>query len=137
VQQVAVSIIRAAKSGVSRIQIELSPEHLGRLNIRLEMTKDHQLAVVVLADNAETLNLLRHDARALQDALTSGGFSTDAGGLSFGLRDQGQPPSGGHPGGAMPSMPTARGRADPGAAASPAPLSPPSPIAADRLDIRA
>lgn len=133
VQQVAMSIIRAARNGVSRIQIELSPEHLGRLDIRLEINKDHRLAVVVLADNAETLTLLRQDARALHDALAAGGFSTDGGGLSFGLRDQGQSPAGG--GAGQPAAPPLTlAAAD--AAADEAPR-PPGQPAADRLDIRA
>jgi flagellar hook-length control protein FliK len=88
-EQVAVQIQRAAAGGADRINIQLQPEELGRVEIRLEIGDDQRTRAAVLVDRPETLDLLQRDARALERALNQAGLKTDGGSLSFNLRGDG------------------------------------------------
>ncbi len=87
VDQVSVQISKAIKDGVDRINIQLRPEHLGRVDVRLEVT-DGRVSATVTADNKETLDMLQKDARELERALQQAGLQTDTGSLNFSLRGQ-------------------------------------------------
>lgn len=88
--QIAVQIQRAAGTGSDRIQIQLKPAELGRVEVRLEMAHDGRMTAVVTAERAETLDLLRQDARQLLQTLNDAGLKADQQSLSFNLRgDQG------------------------------------------------
>lgn len=83
--QVAVQIQRAAGQGSDKISIQLSPEELGRIDVKLEM-KDGKMHALISADRPETLDMLKQDARGLVQSLQNAGLQTDAGSLSFNLR---------------------------------------------------
>jgi flagellar hook-length control protein FliK len=85
-EQLAVHIQRAARDGLDRIDIRLSPAELGRIEVRLEFGHDGRLTATIAADRPETLDQLQRDARGLERALEAAGLKTDAGGLSFNLR---------------------------------------------------
>jgi flagellar hook-length control protein FliK len=85
-EQLAVHIQRAARDGLDRIDIRLSPAELGRIEVRLEFGHDGRLTASIAADRPETLDQLQRDARGLERALEAAGLKTDAGGLSFNLR---------------------------------------------------
>lgn len=87
VDQVSVQISKAIKDGVDRINIQLRPENMGRVEVRLEVT-DGRVAATVTADSKETLDMLQKDARELERALQQAGLQTDNGSLSFSLRGQ-------------------------------------------------
>lgn len=87
VDQVSVQISKAIKDGVDRINIQLRPEHLGRVDVRLEVT-DGRVSATVTADSKETLDMLQRDARELERALQQAGLQTDTGSLNFSLRGQ-------------------------------------------------
>lgn len=87
VDQVSVQISKAIKDGVDRINIQLRPENMGRVDVRLEVT-DGRVAATVTADSKETLDMLQKDARELERALQQAGLQTDNGSLSFSLRGQ-------------------------------------------------
>ncbi|HYB11446.1 MAG TPA: flagellar hook-length control protein FliK [Alphaproteobacteria bacterium] len=89
VEQVAMHIAKAASDGVNHIQIQLSPQNLGGIEVHLDVGHDGHVLAAVSADRPDTLNLLRHDAQGLEQALKNAGLRADAGGLSFSLRDQG------------------------------------------------
>jgi flagellar hook-length control protein FliK len=88
-EQVALRIAAAAKNRLGQIRIELRPESLGRLDVRLDFGRDGHLTALIIAENREALDVLRSDARALQQALAGAGFAADDGSLSFQLRDPG------------------------------------------------
>ena len=94
--QVAVQFKSSAKDGSSKIQIQLDPESLGKLEIKLNVGKDGKTDVVVTADNRSTLDMLQRDSQGLTRALNSAGFSTDNSSLSFNLRDGQQEQGQGH-----------------------------------------
>lgn len=83
--QVAVQINRAIGQGNDKISIQLSPEELGRIDVKLEM-KDGKMTALISAERPETLDMLKQDARSLLQSLQNAGLQTDSGSLSFNLR---------------------------------------------------
>ena len=98
VRQLAVAIDRAASGELRHLTIQLSPKALGTIEIALEFDADRRLAVVILAERPETLELLRSEARELQRLLAQQGIDLADAGLELGLmggeRRQGQPSDG-------------------------------------------
>jgi flagellar hook-length control protein FliK len=88
--QVAVHVAKAANEGVERITIKLSPPELGRIDVKLDVGVDGRIQAVFAAERAATVDILQRDVRELERALQSAGLNTDAGSLSFSLRDHGQ-----------------------------------------------
>ncbi|MGE4219472.1 MAG: flagellar hook-length control protein FliK [Alphaproteobacteria bacterium] len=86
--QVAIQIQRAIGQGMDKIQIQLRPPELGRIDVRMEIGSDGHMKAAISADRQETLDLLQRDARHLQQALQDSGLSTDSGSLSFSLNGQ-------------------------------------------------
>lgn len=98
--QVSVQITKALKAGVDRINIQLKPANLGRIEVNLELTQDGRVAAVVTADNKDTLDLLQRDAKSLEEALIGAGLDTDLSSMNFGLRgEQGEGSGNGGPAG--------------------------------------
>lgn len=90
----AMAHIRAmTRAGESRIQIQLAPVELGSLEIRLDVAADGQTKLHIAAENPRTLDILRSDARQLENMLRDVGLKPDPGSLSFSLRDERQPGS--------------------------------------------
>jgi len=72
--------------GIDRIEIQLKPAALGRVDVRLEVTHDGRVTAVVAADTRETLDMLQRDARTLERALQDAGLRMNSGDLSFSMR---------------------------------------------------
>ncbi|MDX2145652.1 MAG: flagellar hook-length control protein FliK [Rhodospirillaceae bacterium] len=90
IEQIKVNITRAAKAGLDRVTIQLRPEELGRIEIKLEMSQDGKVRAAITADNPATLELLQREARGLERALLDAGLRADASNLEFNLRGEGQ-----------------------------------------------
>ncbi|MCH8237231.1 MAG: flagellar hook-length control protein FliK [Proteobacteria bacterium] len=88
VDQISVKITKALQGGNDKITIQLRPANMGRVEVKMELTRDNHLTVLIVADNRETLELLKDDARGLQRALAEAGLQTDAGDMNFNLRGQ-------------------------------------------------
>ena len=86
--QVAVQIAQAVHQGIDQIKIQLHPAELGRVDVRLDVASDGRVAATVVVDRPETLEMLRNDSRSLERALQDAGLRSDAGNLSFNLREQ-------------------------------------------------
>ena len=86
----ALQIKKAIGAGIDKINIKLSPAHLGKVEVRMEIARDGQLSATVLADRPETLELLQRDIRGLERALQEGGLKTDSQSFNFNLKDQAQ-----------------------------------------------
>jgi flagellar hook-length control protein FliK len=132
--QVAVAVVRAVADGVERISIKLQPPELGRIDVRLDVGADGRVQAYVLAERPATLEILQRDSRELERALNGAGLDTANGGLSFGLRQNGN----GQAGGDGPAGQERRqGPENRPADAPPTPLPQPSRAAASgRLDIQ-
>lgn len=88
VDQVAIQIRHAATTGLDKIRIELWPEHLGRVDVQLEIDKSGSIKALILTDRPETLDLLQRDARTLDRALQDAGLRTDSNSLQFAAHDR-------------------------------------------------
>lgn len=86
--QVSVHITKAIKNGIDRIDIQLKPQSLGRIDVHLEMTGDGRVTATVTAETRQALELLQNDSRALEQALQQAGLKTDSNSLNFNLRGQ-------------------------------------------------
>jgi len=80
----------AALQGRRVLEVHLSPEDLGTVEIRLEVTKDSKAKAELRAEKPETLALLMQDAPSLRNALDQAGMTTSADSLQFSLRQDQQ-----------------------------------------------
>ena len=88
VDQVTVQITKAINSGADKINIQLKPASLGRVDVQLEVGHDGRAIAVITADNKDTLDLLQKDAKDLEQALEDAGLQMDQDSLNFNLREQ-------------------------------------------------
>jgi flagellar hook-length control protein FliK len=86
--QVAAKLAAQAGDGNRSYDIQLDPENLGRVRVHLDVGKDGAVTASISADRADTLAMLRSDARTLQQALQDAGLSTSSGSLDFSLSGQ-------------------------------------------------
>jgi flagellar hook-length control protein FliK len=89
IDQIKVQLSKSLKDGADTLSVQLHPDDLGRVDVKLEM-QNGQVKATVTADRPETLQLLKNDASVLQQSLNSAGLSTDANSLSFQLRGEQQ-----------------------------------------------
>ena len=87
--QVAMKMSATAKDGGGKVTIRLSPEELGKVDIRMEISKEGLVRAVVAVDRPETLELLQRDAKGLERVLQDAGLQTDGESLEFDLRGDG------------------------------------------------
>lgn len=78
--------LRAGGAALKTIQIQLQPEHLGKLDVTMRLV-DGQLAVHLVASKAETALRLKDDAEGLKTLLSNAGFAVDDAAISIAVRD--------------------------------------------------
>ncbi len=119
-EQVAINMRQALKVGANEIQIQLRPESLGVIDVKLNVDHDGRLSAVISANHPETLNLLKQDSSSLQQSLRDAGFNADSSSLSFNLSGDTQSFAQNTPqqsGSSAPALPSAFGGAAFGSAA--------------------
>ncbi|WP_041793612.1 flagellar hook-length control protein FliK [Pararhodospirillum photometricum] len=84
--QVKVNISKALDRGMDQVSVQLTPKTLGRIDVKMDIGSGGEVQVSVLADNQQTLDLLRSDQRGLERALQEAGLKADSGSIDFGLR---------------------------------------------------
>ncbi|HEX5327936.1 MAG TPA: flagellar hook-length control protein FliK [Acetobacteraceae bacterium] len=84
-EQVAVHVQRALREGAGRVSIQLSPDELGRIHVKLDIDKDKRVTAAVTVERPSTLDLLQRDVKGLERALQDAGLNMDSGDLSFSL----------------------------------------------------
>ncbi|MFQ5625753.1 MAG: flagellar hook-length control protein FliK, partial [Methyloligellaceae bacterium] len=89
VSTLAVHIAQQANNGARRFDIRLDPPELGRIEVRLEVSREGQVMTHLVVERSETLDLLQRDARQLERALQNAGLNTSDEGMKFSLKDQG------------------------------------------------
>jgi hypothetical protein len=87
-EQVSFNVKTMIKDGSHKISIQLDPADLGKLEIKLHVAENGKTIVHVIADNKDTLEVLRRDTAGLERALSDAGLKTDTGSLNFNLRGQ-------------------------------------------------
>ncbi len=89
VSALAVHIAQQASNGARRFDIRLDPPELGRIEVRLDVSRDGQVMTHLVVERSETLDLLQRDARQLERALQNAGLDVSEDGMKFSLKDQG------------------------------------------------
>ncbi|HVK79615.1 MAG TPA: flagellar hook-length control protein FliK, partial [Verrucomicrobiae bacterium] len=95
--QVSQEIVRRFEGGSTKFELRLDPPELGRVEVRLEVSRDHKVTAVIGADSPQALTELARHARELEQSLQSAGLELSENGLSFDLRqsrEDGQDSSG-------------------------------------------
>lgn len=87
--QLAGRIEQAVADGQRTLRVQLDPEHLGRVEVRLEI-QDGRVSAMIAAERPATLDLLLRDARLIERALQQGGMQVQPDGLHFSLREGGE-----------------------------------------------
>lgn len=90
VNQVKINITKSAVKGVDKIAIQLKPEDLGHIEIKMQIAKDGKLQAHITSNRPDTLDMLQKEVQSLEKAFNDAGFQTDEGSLSFSFRDDGQ-----------------------------------------------
>jgi flagellar hook-length control protein FliK len=88
--QVAREIVRQFDGENTRFEMRLDPPELGRVEVRLEVSRDHRVTAVIAADSPQALAELARHARDLEQMLQSSGLQLSDSGLSFDLRQGGE-----------------------------------------------
>jgi flagellar hook-length control protein FliK len=83
---VAREIVRRFDGETTRFELRLDPPELGKVEVRLEVSRDHRVTAVVAADSPQALTELARHARDLEQALQSAGLELTDNGLSFDLK---------------------------------------------------
>jgi flagellar hook-length control protein FliK len=87
--QVAREIVRRFDGETTKFEMRLDPPELGRVEVRMEVTRDHKVSAVLTADSPQALIELARHARELEQTLQSAGLELQENGLSFDLRQGG------------------------------------------------
>lgn len=88
--QIAQQIVRRVNSGATQFEVRLDPPELGRVEVKLEMSRDHRVTATIAAEDAGTLAQLARSARELEQTLESAGLQLSENGLSFDLAQGGR-----------------------------------------------
>jgi hypothetical protein len=84
--QVGHEIVRRFNGGNTSFDLRLDPPELGRVEVRMEVSRDHKVTAVITADNPQALTELARQSRELEAQLQSAGLQLSDNGLSFDLR---------------------------------------------------
>jgi len=72
------------------LDVKLDPEHLGKVQIKLDFASDGKANISVSADKQTTLDMLQKDAKSIQKILADNGVKADSGSMNFSLNQQGK-----------------------------------------------
>lgn len=83
---IAVQMARNKANGNNQFTIRLTPESMGTITVKLNITNNANLTAQLQVEKPETLALLQKDLAGLEKALKAQGFSTGDGDLSIALK---------------------------------------------------
>ena len=87
-EQVSLQIGKASEEGLNRMTIRLDPAELGKVEVKLDISKDGVTQVMMQVESKETLDLLQRDSRELQRSLQQLGLNMDGSSMSFNLKER-------------------------------------------------
>ncbi len=87
IDQIKVNITKSAVKGIDKIQIQLKPEDLGRVEVKMQIGKDGKLQAHIISGRPETMDILQKEVASLEKAFSDAGFRMDEGSLSFSFRE--------------------------------------------------
>ena len=90
IEQIKVNITKSAIKGVDTIDIQLKPEDLGKVQIKMYIGRDGKVQAEIVASRAETADMLQKDASMLSKAFNDAGYDTDAKSFTFSFQNENQ-----------------------------------------------
>lgn len=90
VEQIKVNITKSAVKGVDNINVQLKPEELGHIEIKMQISKDGKLQAHIISSRQDTMDMLQKEMPSLEKAFSDAGFDTDNGSFSFSFRENQQ-----------------------------------------------
>lgn len=87
IDQVKVNITKSAVRGIDKIEIQLKPEDLGNIEVKMQI-KDGKLHAHIISSRPDTMDILQKDIQTLEKAFQDAGFQTDDSSLSFSFRGE-------------------------------------------------
>lgn len=109
VAAVPVEIGLKSLAGINRFDIRLTPDDLGQIEIRLDISEEGRVKAHIVVERPDALVSLQRETPQLERALSQAGLSSGQDGISMSLRQQNQDGAGsqdrraGPPGQAAPS----------------------------------
>ena len=70
-EQIAAQVIPALEQGQTRVELQLTPEHLGTVKIEITQSENGSLHVAITAQNSQTRDLLAKNTDSLQNLLAA------------------------------------------------------------------
>lgn len=70
-QQIAAQVIPAVEQGQTRVELQLTPEHLGSVKVEITQSENGSLHIAITAQNSQTRDLLEKSTDSLQNLLAS------------------------------------------------------------------
>ncbi|AIF81612.1 Flagellar hook-length control protein [endosymbiont of Acanthamoeba sp. UWC8] len=89
-EQVSMRINKAINSGETRIQVELSPQELGKIEISLQVDAMGNKKIEILSEKFTTFDILQSSVKELESSLSALTGGNEGTSLNFGLRDHQQ-----------------------------------------------
>ncbi|MBI1186457.1 MAG: hypothetical protein GC206_03880, partial [Alphaproteobacteria bacterium] len=86
--QVAQQIVRRIEGGATKFEMQLDPPELGRVEVKLEMSRDHRVSALIAAEDPATLSQIARAAREIETMLEAAGLQLSDSGLTFDLADR-------------------------------------------------
>ena len=90
VEQIKVNITKSAIKGVDTIDIQLKPEDLGKIQIKMHIAKDGKLRADIISSRPETMDMLQKDISGLERAFQDAGYDTDSRSFNFSFQKENQ-----------------------------------------------
>ncbi len=86
--QIKVSIKKALKAGLDKIDVIVKHKELGTIKVHLEIDKDGNMKATLSSARSETVDLLRADLDGLKQSLADSGFNMNDESFSFNYRGE-------------------------------------------------
>jgi flagellar hook-length control protein FliK len=90
VEQIKVNITKSAVKNVDTIDIELKPEELGKVQVRMYIHKDGKLHADIIASRQTTAEMLQREVENLSKAFQDAGYDTDKQSFNFSSQEENQ-----------------------------------------------
>lgn len=83
IEQIKVNITKSAVKGIDTIDIELKPQDLGKVQIRMYINKDGKLHADIISSRQETSDMLQKEISNLSKSFNEAGYDTDEKSFNF------------------------------------------------------
>ena len=90
IEQIKVNITKSAIKGIDTVEIQLQPEDLGKIQIKMHIAKDGKLQADIITSRAETLDILQKEVSNLSEAFNEAGYDTDTKSFNFSFQKENQ-----------------------------------------------